>query len=139
MTLTEKVAYIKGLLEGLKIDEDKPENKVLLAVVDLLDDMALSVADLEDGYDELSEQIDAVDEDLDLLEKDFYDEWDECDDEDFYEVKCPTCGEEICLDGDMLAEGEIECPNCGENLEFDLDACDCGCGCDCSEDESKED
>ena len=39
-----------------------------------------------------------------------------------YEVECPSCGDVICLDEDMLEEGEIACPNCGEMLEFDLDS-----------------
>ena len=68
MTVTEKVAYLKGLAEGLNLDESKPETKVIKAMMDVLDDLALSVSDLEDGVDLISEQLDAVDEDLDELE-----------------------------------------------------------------------
>jgi len=140
MLVTEKVAYLKGLAEGLGIDAATKEGKVLGAIIDVLDDLAMSVVDLEDGMSEVCDQIDAVDEDLGNLEEDFYGEDDECgcgcedDDEDYYEVICPKCGDSIYLDEEMIAEGSIECPNCGENLEFDLDAMEeeeehgCSCG-----------
>ena len=135
MTLTEKVAYLKGLAEGLALDESKPEIKVIKAMMDILDDLALSVADLEDGLDLVCEQLDAVDEDLDELEGFVYEELDDCDcccddcddeDEEFYDVECPSCGEVICVDRDILEEGSINCPKCDELLEFEID-CDCDC------------
>ncbi len=144
MTVTEKVAYLKGLAEGLAIDESKPEAKLINAMIDILDDIALSVADLEDGLDLISEQLDAVDEDLDELEGFVYDEdYDDdcccddccCDDEDdeYYDVECPSCGEIITVDSDILEEGSINCPNCNELLEFE---CECDCDCDdCCEDD----
>ncbi len=139
MTITEKAAYIKGLLEGLDLDQNSKEVKVINAMMELLDDMALAVSDLEDGYSDLADQLDEVDEDLGTLEEEYYG-LDEEDDEDedgedvFYEVTCPTCNETICLSEDILLKGEMDCPNCGENLEFDFDGlcgdddgCDCGC------------
>ena len=60
MTITEKVAYVKGLVQGLNLDEQKPEVKVLLKVVDLLDELSLSVSDLEDAYDDVVDQMDAI-------------------------------------------------------------------------------
>lgn len=144
MTITEKVAYLKGLAEGLAIDESKPEAKLIGAIIDVLDDIALTVSDLEDGLDIFSEQLDAVDEDLDELESFVYEELDDCccddcyddeeDEEEYYDVECPSCGEVICVDGDILEEGSINCPNCNELLEFEID-CDCDCDCDdCCED-----
>ncbi|MBQ4626660.1 MAG: hypothetical protein IJB45_05340 [Clostridia bacterium] len=135
MTLTEKVAYLKGLAEGLALDESKPEIKVIKAMMEILDDLALTVADLEDGLDLVCEQLDAVDEDLDELEGFVYEELDDCDcccddcddeDEEFYDVECPSCGEVICVDRDILEEGSINCPKCDELLEFEID-CDCDC------------
>lgn len=131
MNITEKVSYIKGLLEGLNLDENKAEVKLISAIVDLLDDMALEVTDIEEEVCEISEQMDEIDEDLGALEEEFYD----CEenDEEFYEVTCPTCGNTICIAEKTLCDGEMECPNCGENLEFDFDdicsnhECDCGC------------
>ena len=135
MTVTEKAAYLRGLAEGLNLDAEKPETKILSAVIDLLDDLALTTSDLEDELTILGEQVDAVDEDLDELESYVYDECeDECcgDEEDYYEVECPACGEVICVDEDILAEGSIHCPNCDELLEFEFD-CDA-----CNQEESDE-
>lgn len=126
MTITEKVAYLKGLLEG-KGTDDKEMN----LIVEILTDLANDLADLEDYTAELTEQVDAVDEDLNTLEEDFYEEWDEdddcdccdcCDcDEEYYDVTCPSCGEDFEVDEDTLLDGGVECPACGEHLEFDFD------------------
>ena len=150
MTITEKVAYLKGLMEGMKIDPESNEGKLWKAIMDVLADLALSVEDLEDYTSELTEQVDAIDEDLDQLEMDYYEDYedydDDCDcgchhdDDAFYDVTCPSCDTEFCVDEDTLLDGGVECPNCGEHLEFDLDECcedDCGCGC-CGEDEDNE-
>lgn len=130
MTLTEKAAYIKGLAEGLSLDASKPETKIINALIDLVDDLALTACDLEDELALVGEQVDAVDEDLDALESYVYDD-DDCDcdcdcccdddDEDFFEVECPACGEVINVDEGILECGSIECPNCGESLEFDIE------------------
>ena len=140
MTITEKVAYLKGLAEGLALDESKPEAKLISAMIDVLDDIALTVSDLEDGMDLISEQLDAVDEDLDELEGYVYEDLDDCccddccdddDEEEYYDVECPSCGEVICVDGDILEEGSINCPKCNELLEFEIDYdCDCDDCCD---------
>ncbi len=152
MTVTEKVAYLKGLAEGLEIEEKSKEGKLLTAIMDVLSDLAVSVEDLEDYTAELTEQVDAIDEDLDALEGEVYGDdecdCDDCDDEDwdeeFYDVTCPNCNEEFNVDEETLMEGSINCPNCGEHLEFDIDECDCGdcgdegCGCGChGDDEDK--
>lgn len=145
MTLKEKASYLKGLAEGLGIDKDKKESKLIVAIVDLLDDMAMSVSDLEDGLDDVCDQLDAVDDDLSALEDDIYEDDDdccECEKDEFYEVKCPTCNETICISESILNDGKMDCPNCGELLEFDLDdickcgeECDCEPECNCSDDE----
>ncbi len=131
MTVTEKVAYLKGLVEGLGLDEDKSETKVIKAMMDILDDLALTVADLSDDVDIMAEQLDAVDEDLGELEEFVYDDEDECDccdyddcdccDDDLYEVECPACHESVYVDESILEDGSIECPNCGEKLEFEIE------------------
>ena len=136
MNITEKVSYIKGLLEGLNLDENKAEVKVISAIVDLLDDISLEVTDIEEDVCEIAEQLDEVDEDLGVLEDEFY--GCDCeDDNDFYEVTCPTCGKTVCISEDILCDGQMDCPSCGENLEFDFDdICsdeNCSCGCEESE------
>lgn len=140
MDICEKVAYVKGLAEGLALDETSKEGKVLLAVIDLLDGIVEEICDIEDGCDDISEQLDAVDEDLSYVEDIVYGEDDDCDcdcdDDAVYEVECPSCHDVIYLDEDMLAEEGIDCPNCGTPLEFDFDCCDCAdeCDCGCAED-----
>ena len=137
MTVTEKVAYLKGLAKGLDLAQDKAETKMFNAIMEVLEDMALTVSDLEDEVAELGEQIDAVDEDLADVEEFVFDD-DECggcdDDDEMYEVECPACHETIYLDESILEDGEIECPNCGTDLEFDF-GCDCGA---CGEDEDDD-
>ena len=141
MTLTEKAAYIKGLKEGLTLDESKPEVKLINALIDIIDDLALDVSDLEDEVALVGEQVDAVDEDLDALETFVYDDEDECDcddccscDDEYFEVECPACGEVINVDEGILESGSIQCPNCDETLEFDIEYDD-----EADEEEDKED
>ena len=129
MGITEKVAYLKGLAEGLGLDKDSKEGKLFAAIIDVLDDMALEIEDMQELQMELSEGLDAVSDDLEDIEDIVYEEWDEDEDEedeeeedseDCYATTCPTCEEEIFFDESILEEGEVICPNCGERLEFDL-------------------
>lgn len=146
MNINEKVAYIRGLMDGLKLNENDDTVKVLKSVVDLLEDISDEVTDLGELYDELSEQVDEIDQDLSIVEDDLYDDEDDDDDfdefdedEEYYEVVCPTCGDEICVSEDILIEGCIDCPNCGENLEFDFsDLCAEEINGDCSKCSSEE-
>ena len=127
MNISEKAAYIKGLAEGLKLDENDAVQKVLLAVVDALGDIAGEVEDNSADILDISDQVDAVDEDLAELEQVVYDEFDDDDeinDDEFYQVTCPKCGTDIYLDEDTIAEEGIACPECGTELTFDFDADD---------------
>ena len=136
MKNTERVSYIRGLAEGLEMDANKKEVKVLNAIIDLLDDMAFSMSEMEDNVNDMADQLDAVDEDLGTMEDDYYDEdhadedsgedEDGCsccdgDDDCYYEVTCPSCHETVCVSEDLVKEGKMECPNCGATLEFDFD------------------
>ena len=126
MTLSEKSAYLKGLMDGLQMDAEKPEVKMIRAIVDMLEDVGYAIADVEENARNVSDELDLIEEELDTLGSIVFDE-DEDDDDDFdyddalYEVKCIKCGEQIVIDEDMLEEGFTICPNCGERLEFDTD------------------
>ena len=85
MNLTEKASYIKGLAEGMELDANDKSAKLILKLIDVIDDMALTISDLEDELATVIEQVDAVDEDLSLLEDDFYENYDEDDDEYLYD------------------------------------------------------
>lgn len=135
MEITEKVAYLKGLAAGMELSTEKREGRLLHAIIDTLDDIALELEDLRDEQAELSEGLDAVSDDLEDVEDLIYgeddeDDEDDCDDdyvyddldedEECYATTCPTCEETIYFDESVLEEGEVICPNCGERLEFDL-------------------
>ena len=137
MEITEKVAYLKGRAEGMELDTEKKEGKLLSAIIDVLDDIALELEDMKDEQAELSDGLDAVSDDLedvedvvfgedeeddDLDDEYEYDDLDE--DEDCYATTCPTCEETIYFDESVLEDGEVICPNCGEKLEFDLSSLD---------------
>ena len=148
MTISEKSAYLKGLMDGLKLNTESDEGKMIAGIVDLLGDMAKRVTDIEETTIAISDELDEIEEDLDAIE-DFIMDEDEDDFEDFddyeedddwgddgeeyeegfdfgdedttvYEVEC-ACGEIIDFDEETLEKGSIVCPNCGETLEFSLD------------------
>ena len=131
METTESLGYLKGLLDGLDLDENKKETKVFKTIVDVLTNLTEDVDDMTEGMELLAEQIDGVDDDLADLEEYVYDDDDDdccgCDccgdDDDEYEVTCPNCGEDIVVDYDTVMEGNFECPNCGETLQFEFE-CD---------------
>ena len=110
MEILEKVAYLKGLAEGLGLDADTKEGKILTVMIDILDDMALELQDLWDEQAEMEDGLDAVSDDLSDVES------------LLYETTCPNCEEAIYFDEDILADGSVQCPNCGEKLEFDLES-----------------
>ena len=145
MTINEKAAYLKGLMEGLQLDTEKAEGKMIAAIVDLLGDVTKKLTNVEDTTIAISDELDEIEEDLDAIEdfimdeeeyEDFDDddedeEWDEDEeyeegfdfgDEDttIYEVKC-VCGNVIAFDEETLEEGSIICDECGETLEFSFE------------------
>ena len=148
MTISEKSAYLKGLMDGLKLDTETNEGKMIAAIVDLLGDMSKRMVDIEDTTIAISDELDEIEEDLDAIEDFIMDEDDEEDDWDdegddyydpeedeeepeegfdfgdedstIYEVEC-ACGNVIDFDEEVLESGSIVCPNCGETLEFTFD------------------
>ena len=130
MELSNKAAYIKGLMEGMKIDESTDQGKVLKAMAELMEEMAKAIEDVTVLADETVDVVDSISDDLSDLEDDFYEEFydegyddeddDVFDDDTLYECVCPSCGETIVMDDKMVENGSIDCPNCGESLEFDF-------------------
>ena len=144
MGISEKVAYLKGLMEGMNLSADSNEGKLFRAIVDVLDEIALEVEDLTDEVMELGDGLDVISDDLSdvedvLFDEDDFDDYDDEDDEDededdeeeCYATTCPECEEEIFFDDSVLEDGKVECPNCGATLEFDPE--------DLVEDEEKDD
>ena len=102
MTIGEKVSYIKGLAEGLKVDESTNEGKVITAILDVLGEMAENLAEVDEELDDVADVMTDLEESVTDLEDDVY-------------------GNTIRFDYDQAAKGEIDCPNCGAALKFSLD------------------
>ena len=123
MTISEKVAYLKGLAEGLNLDTEKSkEGKLISVMIGILEELAMSVDDLEENALNLGEEIDVLSDDLADVESIVYDEDEDGEDydDDWFEVECPTCGETLVVDDKALADGEVECPECGSRYALDL-------------------
>ena len=148
MTLSEKSAYLKGLMDGMKLSTDSDEGKMIAAIVELLGDVTKTLTDVQETTIAISDELDEIEDDLDAIEDfimdlDDEDEYDEEDDEDddfdwededdldegfdfgdpettVYEVRC-ACGSVIDFDEETLEKGSIVCPDCGEVLEFSLE------------------
>ena len=142
MTISEKSAYLKGLMDGLNLDTTTAEGKMIESIVDLLGDITKKLTDVEDTTIAISDELDEIEEDLDAIEDfimdeddEYYDDDDDFEDEDdfddegfefgdedttIYEVEC-ACGNIIDFDEEILEQGSIICDNCGETLEFSIE------------------
>jgi len=139
MTASEKLAYLKGLSEGMSLGFDTEDGKLLAAVIDVLDSLTADVEDLEANTADLAESIDDIGGDLAYLEDLCIGDGDDgeddgefscsgscaecgaCGDEPEYEVTCPDCGEVITVYESDLEFGSIVCPVCETELEFEDD------------------
>lgn len=132
ITIIEKAAYLKGLADGLALDKNTTEGKLIGALIDLVGDLANAQNETDDDLQYLNDYIEEIDEDLGALEKDVYDiddddccccdddDCDCCDDDEEYEVTCPSCGEKIVFDG-SISDDDLVCPNCKEKILCDCD------------------
>ena len=123
MTISEKVAYLKGLAEGLNLDTEKSkEGKLISVMIGILEEVGLSIEDLEENVQALGEEIDAVSDDLADVESEVYGEDDDGEDfdDDWFEVECPNCEEPLVIDDKALADGFIQCPSCQTKFSLDL-------------------
>lgn len=136
MNLTDKMAYLRGMVDGMELDlTGSKEGKVLGKLLDVMQEMTAYVVDLQTQVDELTEVCDLLDQDLGDLEDIVYeeddadedaydfccdeDDYEDDDEEELYETVCPSCNNVVVLDESVLEEGEMPCPCCGEMLEFD--------------------
>ena len=140
MELKEKAAYLKGLVEGLGIDESTKEGKVIKAMSELLCEMAQTVDSIDEDITQAYDQINDLSEELEDLEADLYEDDDADEEEDaesaddtededdnadvasepYYEVACPACGETVYVSEDDLDAGEAICPSCKVAFEVAL-------------------
>ena len=142
MTISEKSAYLKGLMDGLKLDTETNEGKMIAAIVDLLGDMSKRMVDIEDTTIAISDELDEIEEDLDaiedfILDEDDEDDWDEdyedYEDDDYDDLEKEEDDEE---DDEEPEEGfdfgdedttiyEVECA-CGNVIDFDEEVLESG-------------
>ena len=151
MTISEKSAYLKGLMDGLKLNTESDEGKMIAAIVDLLGDVTKKVVDIEDTTIAISDELDEIEEDLDAIEDYILDEDEDedDDDEDYWDFDDEddedeededseegfdfgdedttvyevqcACGNIIDFDEKVLESGSIVCDKCGETLEFSFE------------------
>ena len=151
MTISEKAAYLKGLMDGLNLDTEKAEGKMIAAIVELMGDVTKRLTDVEETTIAISDELDEIEEDLDAIEDYILDEEDDYeddfDDEDDYDYDFDdddedeydeegfdfgdedsiiyevkcACGNVIDFDEETLEQGSIVCDQCGETLEFSLE------------------
>ncbi|MGZ4107374.1 MAG: CD1247 N-terminal domain-containing protein [Tumebacillaceae bacterium] len=125
--IKEKMAYLKGLAEGLNVGTNSPEGRVLVGIMDVMNEMISSLDRLHLLQDQLEGYIEAVDDDLTDLENEFFDEYDEdleLDDEndtaiEYMEMTCPSCGETVFVDEEVFENDEVVevlCPECNETV-----------------------
>jgi ribosomal protein S27E len=138
MTLSEKVAYLKGVAEGLKFDPEKTsEGKLISIMMDILEHIALNSEENDDSIQALADQLDDVSDSLSLVEDYVYgEEFDFSDDEEdeddaeealaaleedgFFELECPNCDDTLVVDKSVLDSGKVTCPGCGQAFEIEL-------------------
>ncbi len=140
MDINEKSAYIKGLFEGFGIDGSKPEGKLIGELIELVTEMSEKIHNLEVECRELRDFCEELDEDLGEVEESLLeeDEYDDEDDDDFFEVTCPACGETVCFDEDVEPE-DLACPACGEKFDATCDPEKCASCEGCAEKTEKAD
>ena len=137
MTLSEKVAYLKGVAEGLKFDPEKTnEGKLISIMMDILEHIALNAEENDDSIQARADQLDDVSDSLAMLEDYVYSgefDYDDDDDEDdaeealaaleedgFFELECPNCADTLVVDKSVLDSGHVTCPGCGQEFEIEL-------------------
>ena len=135
--ISNQLSYLKGLIDGLKVDPESDYGAIFEGIINVLDEINDSVDELAQLQDELADQVDLIDEDLATIEDEFEGDYDDEEDEDFeyYEIDCPKCGAVVCLDEDFFDnDAPVTCPECGEEFDIEIE-CDGNCeGCtDCDE------
>ncbi len=126
--INDRVAYLKGLAEGMKLSDETNEGKLLLKMLDVLENMAEELTTLRADHDELDEYVESIDDDLADMEEYLFDDEDEDDgyeddedededDDQMVSYTCPHCGSEVTfeIDGFDFEEDNL-CPNCGKPL-----------------------
>lgn len=130
--ITNRASYLLGLAEGLNIDTEKPEGKLISEMLKVMSDMAKEIEAIDDEQAFTADKVDELEDVIDMIGDEVFNPDCDCDDYDdeVYTLKCDNCGEEIDFtadDLDDLASGDFVCPECGNTIELEFDECDCDC------------
>jgi len=135
--LGQKISYLKGLAEGLGVSANTNEGRLIVGIIDVLDEIAASLSDLETSYADLNEYVESIDQDMQDIEEtvygpdddcdccdeddDDYDDEEEDDDTDYIEVECPNCHETVYFEEEVFDDEDVTCPNCDKSVLVDGD------------------
>ncbi|MBQ0055196.1 MAG: hypothetical protein KBS54_03505 [Synergistaceae bacterium] len=135
MNALEKVAYLRGLVDGQKIADTEEKKRFVNALIDTLECLATEQSDHVDMHAQLNEYLEQLENDVTDLEDDVdgllgYDdeeehhcccghgedgEFEDFDEEEYAAVTCPFCGKEFYYEPDSYDEDEnLLCPHCGK-------------------------
>ncbi len=123
--LSDRVSYLKGLAEGLKLDTEKNEGKLIEKILEALSDITAEIASIREDHEDLSSYVEAIDNDLSDLEDAVLEDGDleedeedgEDEDDSVVEYTCPHCGEEMTFEVDSFDfDEDYLCPNCHQPL-----------------------
>lgn len=121
-SISSKVAYLEGLAKGLEIDKNSNEGKLLFEIINVLYDISEEISDLSTAHKSLHEYIDEIDDELcDLSDSIGYDGYESIEDayDNFEEIKCPNCDEQVYIDKDIIEQREdIACPHCHKKISL---------------------
>ena len=138
MNALEKVAYLRGLVDGQKIADTEEKKRFVNALLDTLECIAKEQEDHVELHAQLSEYLEQLDDDVADLEEDVDEllgceddeecsgkccchhhdgdeEFEDFDEEEYAAVTCPFCGKEFYYEPESYDEGEeLLCPHCGK-------------------------
>lgn len=115
--MREKVSYLKGLVDGLKMDETTNEGRLFKAIINAMDDFAVTVDDVVLVQEQISEDLAEVENNVfgdygyeQPLENTIYSE-----------MECPYCHEKIQVDEELLDSDNntIICPSCTKKIDVE--------------------
>ena len=136
--LTNRAAYLQGLADGMKFDKNSDEAKLLNEIIALLGDITAEIEMIDDEQGFLADKIDEVDEAIDILCEEVFDDeiydYDEEDEDDEFVITCEKCGKDVFLTYEDFQSEDLACPYCDEPIEIEF-VCDGDCDgdCDCCE------
>ncbi len=126
--LTNRAAYLKGLADGMKLDAETNEGKLLNEIIALLGDITEEIEMIDDEQGFVADKLDDIDDSIDILCEEVFDEeiYEYDDEDEDYAIKCEKCGKDVFLSYEDFECDDLACPYCGEPIEIEFE-CDGNC------------